>query len=388
MIRSRGFVTAFAAIVIVALLGAGVFLRLREAEGGEEPTASSIVQGVAPDAAAALTGDIAIPVTGVAAHRGTLVISVTASGQAEAWRRTVITPQVAGRISSLTVRENSGVAADQALVVLDPVEYELRVSEAEVQLRNAQATFQELTLFDDRIADAAARAERESFARSRSGLEAAELAVRRARMELERTRVTAPIGGRIASVNVVPGEWVSPSTELMTVVNIDPIRVEVQVLEGEVGYLTEGRTARVSFAALPGEVFQGRIESINPLVEPGTRTARVTVLVPNPDARILPGMYARVALEAREFEDRVMVPRAAILERDRRELLFVFDPNDRGGRAKWRYVTTGLENETHVEILENAETEAVRPGEVVLTSGHYTLIHDARVAVVEEGAGR
>jgi membrane fusion protein, multidrug efflux system len=78
-----------------------------------------------------------------------------------------------------------------------------------------------------------------------------------------------------------------------------------------------------------------------------------------------------------------MVPRAAILERDRRKMLFVYDPDDRGGRAKWRYVTTGLENETYVEILANVATDSVRAGEVVLTDGHYTLIHDARVTVAE-----
>jgi membrane fusion protein, multidrug efflux system len=370
------------ALVIVALL-VGIRLRVGAATEGEELSAAEIVQEVAPGAAAALGGDIAIPVTGAEAIRGTLVISVNASGQAEAWRRTVITPQVAGRISALPVRENARVSAEQALVVIDPVEHELRVQEAQVQLRSAEAAYRELTLFDDRIPDAEARAERERFARARSGLEAAELALRRAELELERTRVTAPIAGRVASLKVVPGEWVGPSTELMTLVDIDPIRVEVQVLEGEVGYLAPGRGARVSFAAFPGETFAGRIEGINPVVESGTRTARVTVLVPNPDGRILPGMYARVALEAREFSDRVMVPRAAILERDRRKMLFVYDPDDRGGRAKWRYVTTGLENESYVEILANVATDSVRAGEVVLTDGHYTLIHDARVTVAE-----
>lgn len=385
MTAIRKFLLIFAAFCFVALLGAGVFLRLRAANAADEDSAAAIVAGVAPDAAAgALTGDIAIPVTGAAAVRGTLVIHVNASGQAEAWRRTVITPLVAGRISELPARENASVGTNQLLAALDPVESELRVREAEVALRNATATYQELTLFDDRITDPAARAEREAFARSRSGVEAAELALQRAQIELDRTRVTAPIAGRVASVRVVPGEWVTPGTELMTIVDLDPIRVQVQVLEGEVGFLVQGRGARVSFAALPGEEFEGRIEAINPLVEPGTRTARVTVLVPNPDGRILPGMYARVALDAREFSDRVMVPREAILERDRREMLFVFDPDDRGGRAKWRYVTTGLANETHVEIVEDAETETVRAGEIVLTGGHYSLIHDARVTVVEE----
>ena len=65
--------------------------------------------------------------------------------------------------------------------------------------------------------------------------------------------------------------------EILTVVDLDPVKVEVQVLEGEVGLLAEGRLARVTFAAFPGEAFTGRVQTINPLVERQTRTARVTV---------------------------------------------------------------------------------------------------------------
>ncbi|HUE97322.1 MAG TPA: hypothetical protein VMN39_11725, partial [Longimicrobiaceae bacterium] len=61
--------------------------------------------------------------------------------------------------------------------------------------------------------------------------------------------------------------------------------------------------------------------------------------------------------------------------------------DEQGGRAKWRYVTKGLENETHVEILTNVQTDSVRAGETVLTDGHYTLIHDARVRVTETFGG-
>ena len=98
----------------------------------------------------------------------------------------------------------------------------------------------------------------------------------------------------------------------MTIVDLDPIKVEVQVLERQVGLLATGRVAQVTFAAFPGEVFLGRIETINPMIESDSRTARVTVLIPNPEARILPGMYARVSLEARRFADRILVPKNAL----------------------------------------------------------------------------
>ena len=105
----------------------------------------------------------------------------------------------------------------------------------------------------------------------------------------------APFAARVASVKAVPGQWVSQGAELMTLVDISRIKVDVQVLESEINLLTPGRFARVQFAAMPGEVFVGRIETINPMVDPRTRSARVVVSLNNPQGRILPGMYARVA---------------------------------------------------------------------------------------------
>jgi RND family efflux transporter MFP subunit len=325
-------------------------------------------------------------VEGTAAVRDELVISVSAAGQAEAWQKTVMVATVGGRIASLPVRESDGVGSGQLLLGLDPAEYGLAVEEAEAALRDAQAKYRELTVFDDRIADEGTRRDRAAAARARSGLDAAEVKLRRARLDLARTRLTAPFAGRVASLKVVPGQWVRQGDEILTIVDLDPIKVEVQVLESEVSFLSPGRRAHISFAAFPGERFTGTVQTINPVVDGQTRTARVTVLVPNPERKILPGMYARVSLDARRFGDRLLVPRSAILERDGRPMLFVFEPGEDGdsGLAKWRYVTLGMQNDSLVEIVPGEETLLVEPGEVVLTDGHYTLIHDARIRVVED----
>ena len=379
---------ATAAIVLVVATGAGaaVYGRIQHASASSgEAAKDSTKPLVQTSASGTFSTDVAIPVQGAPAVRGELVMSVSAAGQAEAWQKTVLVAQVNGRVVSLPVREGDAVGSGQAVVGLDGAEYTLAVEEAEAALRDAQNKLREAVLFDDRIEDAAVRREREAAARIRSGVESAEVRLRRARLDLARTRLGSPFAGRIASLKVVPGQWVRQGEELMTVVDLDPIKVEVQVLESEIAHLAPGRTANVTFAAFPGETFTGRIQTINPIVESGTRTARVTVLVDNPGGRILPGMYARVSLEARRYPDRIMVPRSAILERDRRTMLFVYEPGASDGLAKWRYVTTGLQNEQWVEILtEGVDTDSVQPGEVVLTEGHYTLIHDARVRLVED----
>ncbi len=387
--RKKIIVLAGAALVLISS-AAGVAYRLnwRTAEPTNAP--SSIVDSIASSSESEFSGpssELSIPVEGEAVVQDTLVLAVSAAGQVAAWRQSIITAQVAGQVRAVNVRENAGVGTGAPLVTIDPAEYELALAEAQASLRTAEAQYRETTLFDDRITDAAVRAERQKAARAKSGLDRAEVAVQKAKLELSRARVRAPFVGRVANVKVQPGQWVRPGDELMTVVELSRVKVDVQVLEGQIAFLTPGRSARVHFAAFPDESFVGRIETINPIVDQETRSARVVVSVPNPQGKLLPGMYARVSLDARRFADRVLVPRSAILERDRRKMLFVFEPGEESstrGFAKWRYVTTGLENDDVVEIVQNDDTDMVNAGEVVLTSGHHTLVHDARVRITEK----
>jgi membrane fusion protein (multidrug efflux system) len=382
-------------VVVIAVAATGIYLRIKSTgdSGGGSSGVAAVPEGGAGEVSSASTfsTDVAIPVEGAPVVRDTLVISVTASAEAAAERQTKILAQVAGRVTQVHTREDDRVRAGDVLLEIDTTEYALSLAQARAQLAKAEAAYREYTLFDDQIQDSTVRAERARVARAKSGLEDAELGVRQAQLQLARTHVVAPFAGRAASLKVVEGATVRVGDELVTVVDLDPMRIEVQVLEAEVGLLAAGRRATVTFAAFPGVAFSGVVATINPLVERDTRTARVTVRVPNPDGRILPGMYARVSLEARKFPDRILVPRAAILERDRRTMLFVFEGENGVGLAKWRYVTTGLMNDSLVEIVPNPATEMVKPGEIVLTNGHYTLIHDARVRLVQsvqEAGGR
>ena len=387
-----GIVTA---VIIVAVGGLGIYLRLRpdpaeeQAATSEEETTSLPV----PEASLASFARRAQPVTGARVLMDTLWLRVRASGQAAAFRRATLLARVSGQVRDVMVRENDSVGTDTHLVQIDTTEYALALARANTNLTRAQADYEQIILFDDEITDARVREERARVARSRSGLDEARVSMREAELRLSWTHINAPFGGRVADLRVVPGQYVAERDELVTVVELNPIKVEVQVLESEIGLLEEGRRATMTLAAFPDETFTGRIETINPVVDLETRAARVTVVLSNPDGRIKPGMYASVSLDAQHFTDRVLVPRSAVLERDRRTMLFVFNEEEGDiGRTEWRYVTTGLENDQVVEIVEDPETSMVSPGEIVLVDGHHFLGHDAAIQLAGEetaaGSGR
>lgn len=377
-------------LALVAVMAAGIYYRIsgNESEEGQAATPSS--DGPAPVVSAAEAGfDASVPIAveGVPVIRDTMILGVKAFGDAAAFSMAIISAQVAGPVKAIPVRENSVVGAGGLVLEIESAEHALDLKDAQARLAQAQNQYRELTLWDDREPDPQVRASRAEAARLKAGLDAAQIALERAQMNFARTRVTAPFAGRVANLKVVPGQHVTTGTELMTLVDIDPIKVEVQVLEADIRHIVPGRGAQVTFTAFPDQVFAGRIATINPVVDVGTRKARVTVLVPNPDGRILPGYHANVTLDARRMPDRVMVPREALLERDGRTLVFLFEGDGGTGQAMWQYVSTGLENDLYIEIIEDPEdssTRQLRAGEIVLVDGHRTLTHAAPVRLVAD----
>ena len=308
---SRRTLSLVTILIVFGGLGVGVAWKLLAAGGGEQSgadevaAAADVPPGTAP---AQFSAAAAQPVLGAEVTLDTLWIRVRAAGQAEAFRRTVVTAQVEGsRAVAADRRERRGPGRHGAPADRHDRARSERRSGPGRPLGGPDELPGSSSSSTTRSRTRRVRASGRRIARTTSGLDQRTVDLRQAELRLARTRVSAPFDGRVADLRVVEGSYVTAGTELMTIVDLDPIKVEVQVLEAELGTLAEGRRAEVSFAAFPGELFVGAIETINPLVDPESRTGRVTVLIRNPDGRIKPGMYAEVALDAEALPDRVLV---------------------------------------------------------------------------------
>ncbi|MBD3336417.1 MAG: efflux RND transporter periplasmic adaptor subunit, partial [Candidatus Eisenbacteria bacterium] len=175
---------------------------------------------------------------------------------------------------------------------------------------------------------------------------------------------------------VSPGEFVSVGSTICSIYNNDRLEAVVNVLEADLGNLTEGRPVLLAVPAA-GDTLQAEVDVVSPHVDQDSRTCDVIIRFENEDDRYRPGMFVRAEIAGWVYPDRLLVPKAAVLTRDDRPLVFKVNED----RAQWLYVRTGLQNEDWVEILDVYSGGSLAPGERVVVSDHLTLAHEAKIDI-------
>lgn len=291
-----------------------------------------------------------------------------ATGYLVPWREAEVSAEAGGLVTRRLVEEGSRVAAGALLLKLDDRQQTLAFEEARANLLTKRAEYAAETVGEADVA--AADTARTAVKRATTGLTQAENAVDRARLQLQYTEITAPFGGRVADLEVEVGQRVGAGLTVMRVLDDSRMKVDVAVIESEIVKMRPGTTALVRVPALGDHVFEGTIHSVNPSVNRESGTGRVTVAVPNPQGRLVSGLFAYVALETERLSERLVVPSVAVLVRQGRDLVFTV----KDGKAQWTYVTVGARSGSQTEIVDG-----LAPGDHIAVSNHFALAHDAPV---------
>ena len=421
----RAVLGGFLALVMVA---AGVYFFVLDenpADSDDQPGAASNPSSPASSASSAdqKVEAAPLPVKVSKAVIGDLVMTLKCPGEAYTEKRIVMKSEVGGVVKNLHAAEGRHVREGDLLVELDDREYRLTLEKLEAQrLRYLSELFLErqFSMADeppaqaviDRLAKAqadydhisegfkngvASRADlekcqaalelalieagrkKDEVQAATKGLTQAEVDVKVARLDIEKTRIRAPFAGIVTDIKLSPKERLESGRELFTLVDISRIKVKAKVLESEVGKVIAGRDVDLRFSAFPGRAFKGRIEAVSPVINAGDKTCAVYVTTDNTTEEIKPGMHAEVEFPTEIFTDRLLVPQQAILVRGGRKLVFAVE----GDTAKWRYIEVGLENERFAEVLPGKEPGwGVSAGDTVIVEGHITLAHDTKVSIV------
>ena len=415
---------------LVVLVAAGAYFLVfhKKPASAKDPEGVSSSAASAPGSAAVPPDQKAeaapLPVKVAKAFTGDLVMTLKSPGEAYTEKRVVLKSEVGGIVKNLFAAEGRHVRQGDLMVELDDREFRLNLERLEAQrlrylselflerqfsvaeeppapsivdkLAKAQADYDRVSEgFKAGVASQAdleraqaalelalieAGRKKDEVQAATKGLTQAEVDVKIARLDLEKTRIRAPFGGIVTDLKLSPNERLDAGRELFTLVDISRIKVKAKVLESEVGKVVAGREVDLRFSAFPGRSFKGRIEAVSPVIDTADKTCGVYVVLDNPSEEIKPGMHAEVEFPTEIFTGRLLVPQQAILVRGGRKLVFAVE----GDTAKWRYIEVGLENERFAEVLPGKEPGwGVAAGDTVIVEGHITLAHDTKVTVVQ-----
>ncbi len=303
-------------------------------------------------------------------------------GRVVAYRVAEIRPQVSGIIQRRFFDQGGEVRAGQALFQINPAPFSAEAGIAQATLQHAQATFTRARVQADRLrplveADAISRQSFDDAVATRDQA-AAELARARATLDRRRldvgfARVSAPISGRIGQALMTEGALVSPtdSSPLAIVQQIDQVYIDIRQPADRMEALREAAESGNGTSGAPVQILSpsgkaypdGRLLFSDISVDPGTGDAVVRVLVPNPDRRLLPGMFVRAKLPRAIRPDALTVPQQSV-RRDpggKTQVAVV----DAKGQVAMRDVSVG-------DVIDGRYVvhSGLKAGEAVIVEGH------------------
>ena len=278
----------------------------------------------------------------------------------------VIRPETAGRVSRINFEEGERVKKGQPLIALDASVQEAELKEAQAAAGVSRRNFgraEELL----KTGAGAVRMRDEASGK----LQADEARVALMQAQLQKMTIAAPFDGVLGLRRVSLGAYVTPGQDIVNLENIDPIKVEFRVPETSLRLVREGQSIRVEVDAFPGESFTGEVYAIDPRIDAAGRSVAIRARIPNPDGKLRPGLFARVALVTAKRMS-VMAPETAIVPRGSEQYVYrVVD-----GKATLTRVTVGVRRDGLVELREGVKT-----GDTIVTAGQIKLRDGAAVAV-------
>jgi Cu(I)/Ag(I) efflux system membrane fusion protein len=188
----------------------------------------------------------------------------------------------------------------------------------------------------------------------------------------------APASGTVLEKKVIDGQRIMPGDELYRIADLSTVWVIAEVPERDIGSITSGDRATVTFRAFPNQPMEGRVTLVYPELKPETRTARVRIELPNPDGRLKPDMYADVVFHAdAEGKPVIAVPDSAVIDSGTRQLVLISKGE---GRFEPRVIKTGRHGDGYVEVLEG-----LKEGEEVVTTATFLIDAESNLRAALKG---
>ncbi|MBC7657447.1 MAG: efflux RND transporter periplasmic adaptor subunit [Frankiaceae bacterium] len=320
----------------------------------------------------------AVPVEVAKASRKAIAASYSGTANLEAPGEAQVVAKTSGVMVQLLAEEGDQVRAGQVLARIDGDRVRLEAQKQLAVVHKLENNFRRSQeLAGQKLVSA------ESSDQIKYDLESARASYALARLELSYTNIIAPISGVVAQRMVKPGNLIGLNAPVFRIVNNSHLEAVLNAPEREMARLKPGLPLRMVVDAVPGRIFEGKVDRVSPVMDSASGTFRVVCAFDNaPELR--PGMFGRIEVVYDQRQDALTVPRIALLEDEGEPALYIV----RGKTAKRTPVKVGYSNGELAEILSGVKEGdlVVTAGKVAIRDGTEVLVIDAAGSVGDKGA--
>lgn len=295
-----------------------------------------------------------------------------AVGTVRAAEEITVVSEIDATILKLPFREGEPIREGALLVQLDDAQYRAAFSRAEALRDLAKQSFDRVQSLVE-----SGSASKSQWDDAASALKVAEANLALADDQLRKTRIVAPFSGVLGARKISPGAYLTSGTPVTTLAQLEEIKIDFAAPERYLADLQRGAEVSVSTAAFPGYTLTGSINVIEPVLDPVTRSARITARLRNPDMKFRAGMSADVAVILSSRPTALAIPSEAIFVEGDQFLTYVVGE---GGVVSRASLTLGTRLPEMVEVLDG-----VKEGDVVVKAGHQKIFPGAKVMPVNTG---
>ncbi len=238
---------------------------------------------------------------------------------------------------------------------------------AKAQLDSAQASFEQASAAKD--ASVWEKELNQAEASMKRALASLELAQQR----LDESAIKAPINGTIAQRFLDKGDMASTNRPLVSIVDLEIMKVTAKVPERDIGSIKLGQRAFVKPDAYPGQVFNGTVTNISPIIDRTSQTCDIEIEVPNPDQKLKSGMFARIDLTVSENKFAPVIPTDAIIKEGNESFVYIAE----NGKAIRKVIETGISDGIRTEIISG-----IQVGDQLIIAGQSNLKDEMPIKLI------
>ncbi|WP_313622205.1 efflux RND transporter periplasmic adaptor subunit [Achromobacter sp.] len=353
--------TVCALAVAAGLVGGGIYWKYSGAKPGGGWAMPPAKVAVAP----AVQADFPVVLSGI--------------GSLEATRQVLVPAEVDGRIAQILFTAGEQVKAGQLLVLLNDAPEQGELARLQAQARNARTLLERTR----RLVPLQA-ATREQLDQAQADYEQAAGDIRRVQALIEQKRIKAPFDGVLGVRRVNLGQFARAGDPLVSLTDGSSMYANINLPEQALGVLRTGQPVSVAVDAHAGREFQGKVTTVEPQVDPGTRTVRVQALLPNPDGALSAGMFAHGRIGLPDRPGVITVPETAVSYSAYGDSVYVVVAPESGAASagptvRQAYVKTAERLSGRVVV-----TEGLTAGDRVVTSGQLRLHNGAAVEILPD----